>query len=615
MAVAELRDEAAAEARAESPGEPRAETPDRPSRGPSDAEALLAGLNERQREAALALVGPVAILAGAGTGKTRTITHRIAYGIRTGVYDPSAVLALTFTTKAAGELRGRLRELGAPAVAARTFHSAALSQLGYFWPHTVGGPAPKILPNKGATISQAAERVRIRVDQASVRDIASEIEWRKVSELSIEQYGLAACSSRALPPGLDAQQMVDLHQAYEDLKDERRQIDFEDVLLATAGMLELEPWVTQRVREQYRFLVVDEYQDVSPLQQRLIDLWLGDRRNLCVVGDPAQTIYSFTGASSRFLTGFADRYPDARVVELTGGYRSSGPIIAAANEIARRIPHALQLEPVESTSQREPLPELLEFHDDAEEAAEIAERVKEDLEAGIRPSEIAILFRTNAQAEPFERALAQAGVPYALAGQRPFFEEPAVRQAMAAIRSQALVDDGSRLLFQLVSDILRDAGWTQRAPEGEGALRERWMAWDRLLRLAEEQPEGTTLRRFSDELQERAALRHEPALEAVTLTSVHAAKGLEWDSVLLVGCSEGLLPIGHAKGLEGIDEERRLFYVAITRARRRLRLSSTRFGGRRDGSRTPSRFLAELGTRTRRGTGPARDGGAGSARA
>ncbi|CAG7845202.1 ATP-dependent DNA helicase UvrD2 [Pseudoclavibacter triregionum] len=608
-------DERRAEAREETPAEPRDETPDRPSRGPSDAEALLAGLNERQREAALALVGPVAILAGAGTGKTRTITHRIAYGIRTGVYDPSAVLALTFTTKAAGELRGRLRELGAPAVAARTFHSAALSQLGYFWPHTVGGPAPKILPSKGATISQAAERVRIRVDQASVRDIASEIEWRKVSELSIEQYGLAARSSRALPAGLDAQQMVDLHQAYEDLKDERRQIDFEDVLLATAGMLELEPWVTQRVREQYRFLVVDEYQDVSPLQQRLIDLWLGDRRNLCVVGDPAQTIYSFTGASSRFLTGFADRYPDARVVELTGGYRSSGPIIAAANEIARRIPHALQLEPVESTSQREPLPELLEFHDDAEEAGEIAERVKEDLEAGIRPSEIAILFRTNAQTEPFERALAQAGVPYALAGQRPFFDEPAVRQAMAAIRSQALVDDGSRPLFQLVSDILRDAGWTQRAPEGEGALRERWMAWDRLLRLAEEQPEGTTLRRFSDELQERAALRHEPALEAVTLTSVHAAKGLEWDSVLLVGCSEGLLPIGHAKDLEGIDEERRLFYVAITRARRRLRLSSTRFGGRRDGSRTPSRFLAELGTRTRRGTGPARDGGAGSARA
>lgn len=608
-------DERRAEAREETPAEPRDETPDRPARGPSDAEALLAGLNERQREAALALIGPVAILAGAGTGKTRTITHRIAYGIRTGVYDPSAVLALTFTTKAAGELRGRLRELGAPAVAARTFHSAALSQLGYFWPHTVGGPAPKILPSKGATISQAAERVRIRVDQASVRDIASEIEWRKVSELSIEQYGLAARSSRALPAGLDAQQMVDLHQAYEDLKDERRQIDFEDVLLATAGMLELEPWVTQRVREQYRFLVVDEYQDVSPLQQRLIDLWLGDRRNLCVVGDPAQTIYSFTGASSRFLTGFADRYPDARVVELTGGYRSSGPIIAAANEIARRIPHALQLEPVESTSQREPLPELLEFHDDAEEAGEIAERVKEDLEAGIRPSEIAILFRTNAQAEPFERALAQAGVPYALAGQRPFFDEPAVRQAMAAIRSQALVDDGSRPLFQLVSDILRDAGWTQRAPEGEGALRERWMAWDRLLRLAEEQPEGTTLRRFSDELQERAALRHEPALEAVTLTSVHAAKGLEWDSVLLVGCSEGLLPIGHAKDLEGIDEERRLFYVAITRARRRLRLSSTRFGGRRDGSRTPSRFLAELGTRTRRGTGPARDGGAGSARA
>lgn len=563
--------------------------------------SLLASLNDAQREAALALVGPVCILAGAGTGKTRTITHRIAYGIRAGVYDPSRVLALTFTAKAAGELRGRLRDLGASGVAARTFHAAALSQLGFFWPHTVGGPAPAIVKGKGRLIAEASERIGLRLDPAGVRDLATEIEWRKVRELSLEDYAIQLRTTRSLPNGVSDDAALALLQAYEDIKDERRQMDFEDVLLATVGMLELEPWVTQRVREQYRFFVVDEYQDVSPLQQRLLQLWLGERRELCVVGDAAQTIYSFAGASSTFLTGFPERYPDARVVRLEDNYRSSSAIIGVANEVARHVPYALTLEPAAETPRREPLPEVLQFHDDDDEARGVVHKIGEDLRSGIPIESIAVLYRTNVQAAAVERALQDAGIAYSAIGQRRFFEQPEVRQALSALRA-AVMQETEGPLFQVVSDVLRDLGWTHEPPADSGALRDRWNSWDALLRLADAQPHGTKLAEFSAELQQRAKMQYEPELRAVTLSSIHAAKGLEWDSVTIIGVSEGLLPIWYASAQAELDEERRLLYVAVTRARKRLRLTHAQYGGRRDAERPASRFLAELGTRIRRGT-------------
>lgn len=569
---------------------------------PSSEASLLAGLNEQQRQAALQLVGPVAILAGAGTGKTRTITHRIAYGLHTGVYEPGNVLALTFTAKAAGELRGRLRELGAPTVQARTFHSAALKQLGHFWPHTVGGPAPQVLANKGPLIAQAAERIRMKLDPAAVRDVAGEIEWRKVSERSLNEYRDALDHERILLDGFGADQLVDLMQSYEDVKDERRQIDFEDVLLITAGMLELEPWVAHTLRQQYRYFVVDEYQDVSPLQQRLIDLWLGDRNNLCVVGDPAQMIYSFTGANSRYLTSFTDRFPGAHVIELQANYRSTPPILDIANAISRQIPHSIELVAAdpEASTQRHLLPVVHEVRDDTSEAEQIADAILSELTHGAPAESIAVLYRVNWQAEPLTRALAARGIPVQLPNQRPFFDEPAVRQIITALRSQALVDTGTKPLFQSVSDILRDAGWTQDAPEHEGALRDRWMLWDRLLRLAEEQPEGTSLGDFAAHLIDRARLQFEPTMPTVKLMTVHAAKGLEWDSVYVAGCVEGLMPISHARTPAQIEEERRLFYVAVTRAKRRLQLFVPRQASGREREYETSRFIGELGPRIRR---------------
>lgn len=568
---------------------------------PATEASLLAGLNEQQRQAALQLVGPVAVLAGAGTGKTRTITHRIAYGLHTGVYEPGNVLALTFTAKAAGELRGRLRELGAPTVQARTFHSAALRQLGHFWPHTVGGPAPAILNNKGALIAQAGERIRLKLDPATVRDVAGEIEWRKVSERSLNEYRAALGHERPLLNGLSADQLVDLMQAYEDTKDERRQIDFEDVLLATAGMLELEPWVAHTLRQQYRYFVVDEYQDVSPLQQRLIDLWLGDRNNLCVVGDPAQMIYSFTGANSHYLTGFSDRFPGARIIELQANYRSTPPILEVANAISRQIPHSIELFAADpdANRHRHVLPIVHEEHDDTSEAEHIADAIARELALGTPAEEIAVLTRVNAQAEAITQALARRDIPMRLPGQRPFFDEPAVRQAMTAIRSQALVDTNTKPLFQIVSDILRDAGWTQEPPAREGALRDRWMLWNRLLQLAEEQPTGTTLAAFASQLGERARLQFEPTMPTVSLLTVHTAKGLEWEIVYLAGCVEGLMPISYAQTPAEIEEERRLFYVAVTRAKRRLELFVPRHSSGRERRQETSRFIGELGPRVR----------------
>ncbi len=574
---------------------------------PATAEALLAGLDDEQRVAAETLLGPVCLLAGAGTGKTRAITHRIAYGVATGAYAPGRVMALTFTARAAAELRGRLRQLGAAGIAARTFHASALSQLGYFWPQVIGGTMPRILESKGRLLGHVAETLRLKLDTAALRDIAAEIEWRKVSQLTIEQYA-ARVGSRALPPMLDAEKAIAMHRAYESLKDERRQLDFEDVLLATAGMIESEPRVAQQVREQYRFFVVDEYQDVSPLQQALLELWLGDRRDLCVVGDVSQTIYSFAGASSDPLLGFPTRYRDATVVRLEQNYRSTPAIVETANRLMRGRTGALHLRaatrdadadvaPAVQVKTAKPVePTVESYSTDSSEARAVATRIAEQIAEGTRPQDIAILYRLNGQAAALEAALGDAQVSYQLRGGTRFFELQEVKQALMMLKG-ALVAGTKEPLFKTVSDVLRSLGWTQEAPEARGAVRDRWESLNALMGLAESSHHGTTLREFVDELFERVASQHEPTMAAVTLATLHSAKGLEWDTVYLVGVSEGLVPVSYAKTLETIDEERRLLYVGITRARRRLHLSWA--SGSVRGERQPSRFLAELSTRTR----------------
>lgn len=569
----------------------------------------LTGLDEHQLEAATALRGPVVVLAGAGTGKTRTITRRIAHGVDTGAYSPQRVMAVTFTTKAAGEMRGRLRAMGITGVSARTFHAAALAQLNFFWPTLAGDTAPGIIDNKVRLLAHAADGIGLAPDVATLRDVASEIEWRKVSMLGIDEYAAAR------PAGvgrLGIDRVVALQRAYEKLKDERRQLDFEDVLLACAGMLEAEPQVAKAVREQYRHFTVDEFQDVSPLQNRLLELWLGDRRDLCVVGDASQTIYSFAGADARFLLEFESRYEGARVVRLETNYRSDAAILAVANELMRGRPGALHLHAASppSDAARDVVPTVTAFEDDRAEARAVAARIAEQIAGGADPRHIAVLYRAHAQSAELAAALSDAGIATTVLGGRRFFDMPEVRQAVMELRAASIAPIESGFV-DTVRDILRSRGLTDEPPAAGGALRDAWEARAALLRLAQEAPEGTTLRSFADELTARAKVHDEPAMRTVTLATLHAAKGLEWDHVHLIGVAEGLLPISYATTFEQVDEERRLAYVGITRAGRTLSLSWSR--GVRE--RQPSRFLREIGSGTLRAAGGSARSGAGSRRA
>jgi len=555
----------------------------------------LEGLDDQQREAASLLRGPVCVLAGAGTGKTRVITHRIAHGVDTGAYSPSRVMAVTFTAKAAGEMRGRLRALGVDGVAARTFHATALAQLNFFWPQLARDTAPSIVDNKVRVLGQAADALGLRLDGATLRDVASRIEWRKVAMRTIDQD--AALHPEGLGSALDAHALAELQRRYEKVKDERRQLDFEDVLLACAGMLESEPHVAAAVHEQYRHLTVDEYQDVSPIQNRLLELWLGDRRDLCVVGDASQTIYSFAGADPRYLLGFAERYDDATVVRLERNYRSDPAILDVANALMRGRPGALVLR---SDRDPGPTPTVTSYDDDAAEADGVAAAIAAQIASGIEPQAIAVLYRANAQSAPLLAALAGRGIAATVLGGKRFFDLPEVRQAVLALRGASVAPLESTFLAA-VRDVLRSLGLTEEPPPAGGALRDAWEARAAVLRLAEQAPEGTTLRGFTDELMARGRAQHEPTLRTVTLATLHAAKGLEWDHVHLAGLSEGLLPISYATGFEAIDEERRLAYVGITRAARTLSVSWSERSGSRQRQR--SRFLQEIGTDTVRAGG------------
>ncbi|WP_235564317.1 ATP-dependent DNA helicase UvrD2 [Modestobacter sp. Leaf380] len=567
--------------------------------GPTGAEAVLAGLDEQQRAAAAAVTGPVCILAGAGTGKTRTITHRIAYGVHAGVYVPEQVLAVTFTARAAGELRGRLSALGVGGVQARTFHAAAMRQLRYFAPRVLGGPMPELVENKLRLVATAATRHKLSTDRTVLRDLASEIEWAKTTLATPDDYPARAKAAGREAP-FEPAAVAAVYASYESAKSRDGALDFEDLLLVTAYALEEHRDVAREVRGQYRHFVVDEYQDVNPLQQRLLDAWLGGRAELCVVGDPHQTIYSFTGADPDHLLGFADRYPDAEVVKLERDYRSTPEVVGLANRVIGMAPKRRGLPGLRLLGQRAagPEPRFLEHPDEPTEAAAVAAACRELVDGGLPAAEIAVLFRINAQSQVYESALADAGVPYVLKGGERFFERPEVREAVLLLRGAAAGrDDGP--LVPTVRDVLASTGWVEHRPPPGGAARDRWQSLSALVDLAvdlvSEQP-TLDLAGFVTHLAERANAQHAPTVQGVTLASMHAAKGLEWDAVFVVGLVDGVLPIAQSLARpEAVEEERRLLYVAITRAREQLTLSwslARNPGGRR--SRPRSRFLTGI---------------------
>ena len=563
----------------------------------TDPEELLAGLDPEQREVATALRGPVAVIAGAGTGKTRAITHRIAYGVATGVYQPTSVLAVTFTTRAAGELRGRLQQLGAHGVQARTFHSAALRQLQYFWPRAYGGDVPSVLDNRMSLVAESAGRLRVRVDTARLRDLVSEIAWAKVSNVRPEDYVRLADQHHRSVASIDPEMVARIFTGYEEAKRDRGRIDFEDILLCTAALISDHPDVAEQVRRTYRHLVVDEYQDVSPLQEALLTLWRGDGQEICVVGDPAQTIHSFAGAQPTFLTGFSRRFSDATVVKLVRDYRSTPQVVGCANAVMS-VAGASSLKLV---AQRPDGPQVsfAEASDEAAEASGVADWVEAQHAAGVDYRDMAVLYRINAQSPPLEQALAERRIPYLVRSGERFYERPEVRQTLVTLRTQLrTADEEAGSALDQFKALLGALGWTEKPPEGAGAVRERWESLAALLSVAEDlaavrtaQEVPLTLAEVSAELDRRAEAQHVPAAQGVTVSTLHSAKGLEWEAVALLGVHEGTLPFVLATTPEEVNEERRLLYVGMTRAMSLLRVSWSRTRNGGGNTRKPSRFL------------------------
>jgi ATP-dependent DNA helicase UvrD/PcrA len=531
---------------------------------PLDAEGILADLNPEQRRAVETVRGPVCILAGAGSGKTTTITRRIAYQIATGAFAAREILAVTFTDKAAGEMRARLDALGARGVTARTFHASALRQLHHLAPGT-----GEILPSKAFWLRQLANALPRAYRFRPVADLASEIEWAKNRRLTPDTYpgGLGGHE-----PPIPADLVQRVFRRYEERKQREGYLDFEDVLERLVRVYEQHPDAAARFRAGCRAITVDEYQDVNLLQQTLLDLWLGERDELCVVGDDYQAIYSFTSASPRYLVQLPSRFPNAALIRLETNYRSTPEVLDLANRLVPRLGGARKQ--LRSASPAGPEPTLVRVTD---EPGWIGERVAELREKGVAYESMAVLYRVNARSEDFEAGLAVAGIPYQVRG-GAFINRQAARAVLRRLRQVPALP-----AREAVDSAVAAEGLLEALPDGLGeqeVTRQADLA--RLLRLAEEF-DGTA-EEFAADLTSRFGAETEG--RGVHLLTYHRAKGLEWDAVFLPLLVEGELPYRQARRDEALAEERRLLYVGITRARRWLHVTW--------GAGTPSRFLDEL---------------------
>jgi DNA helicase-2/ATP-dependent DNA helicase PcrA len=578
-----------------------------------EPDRLLDDLDPEQREAVLATSGPVAILAGAGTGKTRVISRRAAYAIGTGVVPPDLVLVVTFTDKAAREMVERLRALGLPGVTARTFHAHALSMLRHFWPSRHDGqPIPELLDSKLPIIGRLARQLPGHYRFTPAKDLADEVEWAKSRRVTPRAYEAAAAAAGREPP-VPVDLFVRTYEGYERAKARSGRMDFDDLLVGTVELLETDDDAASTVRARKRWFSVDEYQDTNPLQERLLELWLGESRDVCVVGDEDQTIYSFTGASSSFLTSFATRWPGAREVALVRNYRSTPQVLALANRLLASEGRTKRLE---STRGDGPEPQITRHATAEAELDALVAGIKARLADGVAPAEVAVLVRTNAQLAPIEEALTRAGIAYVVRGMR-FYDRPEVRGAVEAIRRRPALDStGPSLLRDVRARWADSLGYdADGTPEGDEA-RERQASLDTLGAIVEQ-----VIRRDSTagaaavlaEIEARAAHEREGSTDGVNLLTLHRAKGLEWDAVFLPALEEGGLPIRQAMDDdEALAEERRLLYVGLTRARTHLALSwaERRETRGRESRRQPSRFLLDLrprpapGTRIRELAGP-----------
>jgi DNA helicase-2/ATP-dependent DNA helicase PcrA len=534
-----------------------------------DERAILDGLNPEQRRAAEAVRGPVCILAGAGSGKTTTITRRIAWQVASGAVRPDAILAVTFTDKAAAEMRARLERLGVAGVEARTFHSAALAQL-----RRARGDAPgRILSTKALLLRQIGNTLPPPFRFRPAGDLATEVEWAKNRRLTPQTYRDRLGSHE---PPIPDDLMAHVFGEYERRKESAGLIDFEDLLELAVRLYEEDEWALAALRERYSAFTVDEYQDVNLLQQSLLELWLGPRDDLCAVGDDYQSIYGFTGASPEWLLELAARYPHATVVRLEENYRSTPQVLALANRLVPKLGGAEKT--LRAARPAGPDPELRGFDSAAAEGGWVLERVRALHAQGVPYEEMAVLMRLNARSVDFEELFADAQIPFQGAA---LLARDGARQLLKGLRGA-----GFGSLADEVRRVARQQGLADTVLEGVGErelVRQADLA--RLCKLAEEFDDRTkTVEQWIEWL--RARFDH-GAQGGVHLLTLHRAKGLEFDAVFLPRIEEKELPCKPAMRMPAqLAEERRLLYVGITRARKHLALT---WAGK------PSRFLLELG--------------------
>jgi DNA helicase-2/ATP-dependent DNA helicase PcrA len=585
--------------------------------GPRTEDELFSDLDLEQQEVVRAVHGPVVVVAGAGTGKTRAVTRRIAYGVRVGAFDPGGVLAVTFTTRAAAEMRARLGRLGVSGAASRTFHSAALSQVRYLWPRLYGRPFPDVIDTPEGMLQDLARGAGL---DASVRELATEIAWAKVSNVAPQDYRERAGDQGRRVSGASTTDIARLYTAYVDALAAADRVDLEDVLLAAVGVISTQPAAARVVRQRYRWFTVDEFQDVSALQMRLLECWLGDRDDVCVVGDPRQAIYSFAGARPELLESFAQRFPGAARLELTRNYRSTPQVLSVATAViehgALSRQRGVGLRPTRPDGRKV---DLREAEDQQSEAEDVASTVASLVSSGTAARDVAVLTRTRAHIGLLVRALQARHVPVAARGGTPFHERPEVRQALALLSAaarragqyRAAAEDesaGATLspsLTTTVRDVLIEGGWSMRRPDQQREV-SRWEAWATLVAVADELErtcddagvDPPTLDDFVDHLREQARAGSEPRGSGVTVATLHATKGQQWSAVFVVGAHDGGIPnrsaLGRSAGPDAVAEEQRLLYVGLTRAADYLCVSWARRASADAPRRSPSRFVSGL---------------------
>ncbi|MGH2795793.1 MAG: ATP-dependent helicase, partial [Actinomycetota bacterium] len=540
-------------------------------------EDILAGLNDEQRDAVLAVRGPVCVLAGAGTGKTTTITRRIAMQVSAGAFGPDEILAVTFTEKAAREMASRLKALGVSGARAKTFHAEALAQI-----RRLAGDVPEILGSKAQLLHAIAQRLPAPYKFMALRDLATEIEWAKNRRIHPSRYIEQVGDHQ---PPIPHDLMARVYADYEKRKSGAGRIDFEDLLERTLALLQDDPRAASIVHARYRAFTVDEYQDVNLLQQSLLEAWTGARVDVCVVGDDHQAIFGFTGATPRYLLSFPERFAGCRLVRLSTSYRSSPEVVAIANRLAPKLGGSSN--PLRAIRTSGPNPTLRAFATGDEEVGWITWEIRRLHDDGVPWESIAVLHRINGRSEDLEESFSRAAIPFQIRD-GSFLRRPAARTVLSRLRYEL---DGD--VPGAIERVAKAAGFdpdTDEFPTDDEATRQADLA--RLVRLAEEFG-GTSLQAFATDLRSRFTEDSEG--RGVMLLTYHRAKGLEFDAVFLPRLEDKELPFALSKTEEEIAEERRLLYVGITRARRNLYLSHARYRENEKRKRPrPSLFLQEL---------------------